>query len=109
MSGSGHGSFAYEQTEPENVCKSSLGLSRAPYGHELTDGSRADFEQAIGIVIQRTEQLNSLMRRFADVFRLPPPVKQPDEIVALIENIVRLLGARTDATQIAWRAERGAA
>ena len=43
------------------------------YGHELTDASRADFEQAIGIVIGRTEQLNSFMRRFADVFRLPPP------------------------------------
>jgi two-component system nitrogen regulation sensor histidine kinase NtrY len=73
------------------------------YGHELTGGHRTDFEQAIGIVIQRTEQLNSFMRRFADVFRLPPPVKQPDEIVTLIENIVRLLGARSDAAEVAWR------
>ena len=28
----------------------------------------------IGIVIERTEQLNSFMRGFADVFRLPPPL-----------------------------------
>ena len=41
-----------------------------------------DFEQAIGIVIERTEQLNSFMRRFADVFRLPPPLTQPCDLVA---------------------------
>jgi two-component system nitrogen regulation sensor histidine kinase NtrY len=73
------------------------------YGHELNDGSRADFEQAIGIVIDRTEQLNRFMRRFADVFRLPPPIKQEDEIVALVENIVRLLGARANAVGVVWQ------
>ena len=75
------------------------------YGHELTDASRADFEGALGIVIQRTEQLNSFMRRFADVFRLPPPVKKPDEVVVLVENIVRLLGARAEAAGVTWRWE----
>jgi len=73
------------------------------YGHELSDASRADFEQAIGMVIERTEQLNRFMRRFADVFRLPPPVKQPDEIVALVENIVRLLSSRPDAARVVWQ------
>jgi len=73
------------------------------YGHELSAASRVDFEQAIGIVIQRTEQLNGFMRRFADVFRLPPPVKQPDEIVTLVENIVRLLSAREDTAGVTWR------
>jgi two-component system nitrogen regulation sensor histidine kinase NtrY len=73
------------------------------YGHELTAASRADFEQAIGIVIGRTEQLNSFMRRCADVFRLPPPVKHTDGVVALVENIVRMLSARADAAGVDWQ------
>ena len=72
------------------------------YGHELSDASRADFQQAIGIVIGRTEQLNRFMRRFADVFRLPPPVKHEDDVIVLLENIVRLLGARADAAGVIW-------
>ena len=39
-------------------------------------GTAHDFELAIGVVIERTEQLNAFMRGFADVFRLPPPLLQ---------------------------------
>jgi nitrogen fixation/metabolism regulation signal transduction histidine kinase len=73
------------------------------YSAELTGDSRIDFERAIGVVIQRTEQLNSFMRRFAGVFRLPLPLKQPADLVDVLERIVRLLSAREEAATISWK------
>ncbi len=59
------------------AASNSLLHSSLAYAGELAPGNRDDFEQAIGIVIERTEQLGSFMRRFADVFRLPPPLTRP--------------------------------
>lgn len=80
----------------------SLLHSSLAYGRELPADSRLDFEQALSIVIERTDQLNRFMRRFADVFRLPPPMKQPETVVDLLERNVRLLAAKPGAADIAW-------
>jgi nitrogen fixation/metabolism regulation signal transduction histidine kinase len=87
------------------TASNSLLHSSFAYAGELSDTSRPDFEQAIAIVIERTDQLNHFMRRFADVFRLPEPVKRPEPIVALLENNVRLLRSRPDAAGIDWQWE----
>ena len=84
-------------TASNSLLTSSLG-----YGVELSPESRADFEQALGIVIQRTAQLNQFMRRFADVFRLPAPCKQPERVVGILERTVRLVSAREDASAVTW-------
>jgi two-component system nitrogen regulation sensor histidine kinase NtrY len=81
----------------------SLLHSSLTYSRELSGGSRDDFEQALGIVIERTDQLNQFMRRFADVFRLPPPMKTPEAVVSLLERHVRLLSARPEAKGVTWQ------
>ena len=45
------------------------------------------------------------MRRFADVFRLPPPVRQPCDLVTVLEGIVRLLSATPAGQRVTWRWE----
>ena len=75
------------------TASNSLLHSSLTYSGELQAANRHDFEQAIGVVIERTEQLSSFMRRFADVFRLPPPFLQPCDLVTVLEGIVRLLSA----------------
>ena len=45
------------------------------------------------------------MRGFADVFRLPPPMIQPCDLVGILEGLARLLAARPDAVDIKWRWE----
>ena len=75
------------------------------YARELSPENRTDFETALGVVIARTGQLNTFMKGFADVFRLPAPARQPCELVAILERIVALLSARPDAPAIAWRWE----
>lgn len=85
------------------AASNSLLHSCRTYGAELSDASRPDFEHAIGIVIQRTDELNTFMRRFADVFKLPPPAKRLEKIATLLEDNVRLLSARRDAGGISWQ------
>ena len=85
------------------AASNSLLHSSLNYANQLGAASRDDFTQAIGIVIERTAQLNAFMRGFADVFRLPPPLLQPTDVVAVLEKIVRLLSARPDADGIVWR------
>ncbi len=51
------------------TASNSLLHSSLTYSGELQAANRHDFEQAIGVVIERTEQLSSFMRRFADVFQ----------------------------------------
>jgi nitrogen fixation/metabolism regulation signal transduction histidine kinase len=85
------------------AASNSLLHSSLTYAGQLETASRHDFAQAIGIVIERTEQLNRFMRGFADVFRLPPPLPQPTDLVAVLAGIVRLLSARPEAAGIVWR------
>lgn len=85
------------------AASNSLLHSSLTYAGQLEAVSRHDFAQAIGIVIERTGQLNTFMRGFADVFRLPPPLLQPTDLVAVLAGIVRLLSAKPDAAGIVWR------
>jgi two-component system, NtrC family, nitrogen regulation sensor histidine kinase NtrY len=85
------------------AASNSLLHSSLNYAGQLDAASRQDFTEAIGIVIERTGQLNAFMRGFADVFRLPPPLLQPRDLLAVLEGIVRLLSAKPDAAGIVWR------
>jgi two-component system, NtrC family, nitrogen regulation sensor histidine kinase NtrY len=85
------------------AASNSLLHSSLNYAGQLEGASRHDFTDAIGIVIERTEQLDAFMSGFADVFRLPPPLVQPTDLVAVLEGIVRLLSAKPDAAGIVWR------
>ena len=87
------------------AASNSLLHSSLAYAGELTPGSRDDFEQAIGIVIERTEQLGSFMRRFADVFRLPPPLTRPHDLVPILQGMSRLLAANDNARGVTWNWE----
>jgi PAS domain S-box-containing protein len=85
------------------TASNSLLTSALTYSRELRAASRPDFEHALGVVIERTEQLNRFMRSFADVFRLPAPVKKPEALLPLLERNVRLLSARPDAARVTWQ------
>ena len=85
------------------AASNSLLHSSLTYAGQLEPASRRDFTDAIGIVIERTEQLDAFMSGFADVFRLPPPLVQPTDLVAVLEAVVRLVSAKPDAAGIVWR------
>ena len=53
----------------------------------------------------RLERLNTFMRGFADVVRMPQPVKRPTDVLRLLDACVRLVRAQTDPSRVAWRWE----
>jgi signal transduction histidine kinase len=73
------------------------------YASELTPESRQDFEAALGVVIARTEQLNGFMRSFADVVRLPAPMRARQALQPMLETLVRLMTPEAESRGIQWR------
>jgi two-component system nitrogen regulation sensor histidine kinase NtrY len=75
------------------------------YASQLDSENRKDFENAIGIVISRTEQLNRFMRSFADVVRLPAPILDSEELQPMLAGIARLMEVESERRGIRWRWE----
>jgi nitrogen fixation/metabolism regulation signal transduction histidine kinase len=73
------------------------------YASQLDVENRKDFEDAIGIVISRTEQLNRFMRSFADVVRLPAPMLDTVDLQPLLAGIARLMEADSEKRGIRWQ------
>jgi two-component system, NtrC family, nitrogen regulation sensor histidine kinase NtrY len=84
----------------------SLLESSLAYGEGLPAPRRTEFEEALGIAGDRLERLNGFMRGFADVVRMPPPVKRPADAGRLLEACVRLVQAQSDRARVVWRWER---
>ncbi|MFI5182976.1 MAG: sensor histidine kinase [Vicinamibacteria bacterium] len=61
------------------------------YGHHLSTEDRADFENALRVVIARTEKLSAFMRSFAEVVRLPAPSRQACDLRGLVGDVARLM------------------
>ncbi len=74
------------------------------YSDQLRNEDRPDFDNALNVVIARTDQLNSFMRNFADVFRLPPPNLQPCDLQKLLEDMTLLFKSdcRAKRIEIEW-------
>jgi signal transduction histidine kinase len=80
----------------------SLLESSLTYAPELAAGSREEFERALRIAIDRSAELNHFMRRFADVFRLPPVVPEPVDLHALMDTLMALMRAQAPGVRIQW-------
>ncbi len=78
------------------------------YAEQLSEEDRRDFDQALQVVIARTQHLNQFMRNFADVFRLPLPAKQPCDARELLEQVVTLFKpeAAKRHINIVWEASQ---
>jgi signal transduction histidine kinase len=75
------------------------------YSSQLRAEDRGDFEHAIGVVIGRTAELNTFMRSFADVVRLPAPRRRLVAAEALVDDLARLVGAECARRNITLRRE----
>lgn len=72
------------------------------YQDQLSAEDREDFVSALRVVISRTDQLNTFMKSFADVVRLPPPRLFPVDMVELLKDIAFLMRADSARRSIAW-------
>ena len=68
----------------------------------LPEEHREDFRMALQVVVNRTQQLSTLMRGFAEVVRLPTPQKVPCDVVALLEDVAVLMRSACAERQVHW-------
>jgi two-component system nitrogen regulation sensor histidine kinase NtrY len=59
-------------------------------------------DNALVVAMQRNNNLNVFMRNFADLVRIPPPVKKPVDLVALMNNVVELSKVRSGNKKIVF-------
>jgi nitrogen fixation/metabolism regulation signal transduction histidine kinase len=78
----------------------SLLHSSLHYKDQLRNEDRDDFVTAIGVAISRTEHLNAFMKSFADIVRLPHPIRQPTDMRALLDRICSLMKAECEKRNI---------
>ena len=72
------------------------------YRSQLHEEDRDDFENALKVVISRTDQLNLFMKSFADVVRLSAPNLQPCNVLLLIKDIAFLMREESLRRNITW-------
>jgi two-component system nitrogen regulation sensor histidine kinase NtrY len=75
------------------------------YAPLLPEEHRQDYRSALEVVVDRTEQLSTLMRGFAEVVRLPTPRKVPCDLVALVESVASLMRSACAERRVSWRWE----
>lgn len=69
----------------------SLLESSLRYAPQVGEADRDDFTNALQIASARIDALNRFMAAFADVVRIPPPVKGPTLVAELVERVAALL------------------
>jgi len=71
------------------------------YGSQLNSEDKEDFENALNVAIERTDLLNQFMASYADVIRLPDPVKGYVDPLEILQRIKSLLGPESNKRNIA--------
>jgi nitrogen fixation/metabolism regulation signal transduction histidine kinase len=78
----------------------SLLESVANYAPQLESEDRKDFTRGIEVAVNRLDNLNSFMRGFADVVRIPTPELRPCDLKALVDDILVLMGPQLASRHI---------
>jgi nitrogen fixation/metabolism regulation signal transduction histidine kinase len=70
------------------------------YSGELTSGHRVDFENAIDVAIDRNLVLNTFVKRYAEVFKLPQPLKERCNVNDLMTRMEKIFYMELQAKNI---------
>ena len=66
-------------------------------------GQETALTNAIGVAIERNNNLNMFMRNYADLVRIPPPDKKQIDLYRLLKNIAGLMQLRSGEKKIDFR------
>ena len=71
------------------------------YSDQLTEGDRIDYEDALKVAISRNQQLNSFMTNFANVIRIPLPVKEQCDLNDIVKSVAAFMRVECEKKSIA--------
>jgi nitrogen fixation/metabolism regulation signal transduction histidine kinase len=72
------------------------------YKSQLAEDDQGDYENALRIAISRTHHLNSFIRAYADIIRLPAPDLRPCDLRRLLEDISVLMRPELERRRVSW-------
>lgn len=72
------------------------------YRSQLSPEDASDFENALQVAIDRNTRLNRFMSNFADVVRIPQPVRERHDLHKLLRSVQVLMSAECERRRIAW-------
>ncbi|MCD4748685.1 MAG: PAS domain-containing protein [Thermoanaerobaculales bacterium] len=75
------------------------------YGHQLEAGDRQDFTSALTVAVERGENLVAFMKRYAEVVRVPQPVKRATNLVDMLRHLIQLFGPECEGREITLKFE----
>ena len=61
------------------------------YREQLNPEDKKDFENAVRVAIERNSRLSHFMTNFTDVVKIPPPVKEPHDLIKLLDTVKTLM------------------
>jgi nitrogen fixation/metabolism regulation signal transduction histidine kinase len=73
------------------------------YGNELPESEQELYREVVTTARDRNQRLNSFMRNFADVIRLPDPKPVVQDIKPLLHQVVTLMKYQVGERQIDWK------
>ncbi len=75
------------------------------YRQHLPEDDRLDFDKAIDVCITRNRHLNQFMSNYAEVVRLPAPVRKKYDVNEIIKTVALLTQAECQRRNIEWKWE----
>lgn len=75
------------------------------YGNQLNAGDRPDYEEALNVAIERSDNLNRFMSSYAAIIRLPAPIRSANSLQELLRKLKVLLDPECEARNIALELE----
>jgi len=75
------------------------------YNTQLKETDRIDYTDAINVAIKRNMGLSRFVENYADIVRMPAPLKEKYDLHKLLESIHTLMQAECQKRNIEWRWE----
>ncbi|MFB9863217.1 sensor histidine kinase [Rufibacter immobilis] len=75
------------------------------FSPQLNQDTQPDFDEALQVCITRNQNLAGFMANFANVVRIPPPVKHATDLHQLLHSIHRLMLPSFERKQVTWEWE----
>ena len=75
------------------------------YSDQIAEKDRTYFVDAMNVAIRRNEHLNKFMRNFADIVRIPQPVKTRSDLHELLKTVQLLISSQIRDKEIKWKWE----
>lgn len=77
--------------------------SALAYQAQLAPDDRRDFAQALNVARERGEHLVEFMKRYAEVVKIPPPVRRAVTLAPILQHMQRLFASQCDDRNIELR------